>query len=191
MGASYGDLSDETAYCKFLKTGDETLFKVLVERHKNSLTLFLFGMVGNMEDAEELMVDAFAIAASGTARYTVKKDSSFKTWLFAIARNKARMLLRKRRVIFAELSEDIKSETALPEPELFEKDDNKNLYEALSEINPDYGQVLYLTYFENMEPAEIARVLKKNKKQVYNLTVRGKEALKQALERKGFDYAKY
>ncbi|MBP5151650.1 MAG: RNA polymerase subunit sigma-24, partial [Lachnospiraceae bacterium] len=54
-----------------------------------------------------------------------------------------------------------------------------------------YRQVLFLTYFESMKPDEIARILKKNIKQVYNLTTRGREALRAALERNGFDYAKY
>ncbi|MCR5310007.1 MAG: RNA polymerase sigma factor [Lachnospiraceae bacterium] len=191
MAETLRELADEILYSRFLKERDESLFKELLERHRNSLTLFLNGMVGSMEDAEELMIDAFALIASGTVHYVPRRDCSFKTWLFAIGRNKARMLLRKRKPIFTELSEDINSESSLPEPELFEKEDRIGLYKALREINPDYRQVLFLTYFESMKPDEIARILKKNIKQVYNLTTRGREALKAALERNGFDYAEY
>ena len=188
---SYKDITDEILYSRFLKEHDEGLLRELLERHGRSLTLFLNGMVQSMEDAEELMIDSFAVIASETVSYTPRRDCRFKTWLFAIAQNKARMLHRKRRLVFTELDEEICSETSLPEPELFEKEERRQLYEALEEINPDYRQVLFLTYFEDMKPEEIARVLKKSSKQVYNLTARGKEALKKALERNGFNYAKY
>lgn len=185
------ELADEILYSRFLKERDESLFRVLLERHRSSLILFLNGMIQSLEDAEELMIDSFALIASGTVHYVPRKDCSFKTWLFAIARNKAKMLLRKRKFLFTELSEDLGSDTALPENELFEKETRRQLYRALSEINPDYRQVLFLTYFENMKPEEIAGVLKKNKKQVYNLTARGRDALKAALERNGFANVEY
>ena len=42
------------------------------------------------------MMDAFAVAASGTSRF--RGNSSFKTWLFAIGRNLAMKHLRKNRI---------------------------------------------------------------------------------------------
>ena len=61
------------------------------------------------------------------------------------------------------------------------------LYEAMSRINPEYRQALYLTYFEEMSADEVANVLKKNRKQVYNLIARGKEALKNRLMEMGYE----
>ena len=72
-----------------------------------------------------------------------------------------------------------------------DKEERKELYKALSEINKDYRQVLYLTYFEDMKPEEIARVLNKSIKQIYNLTARGREALKTVLLRNGFREGRY
>ena len=43
---------------------------ILFEKHKDGLILFLYGIVGDSEDAEELMMDTFAVLASGTAKYT-------------------------------------------------------------------------------------------------------------------------
>ncbi|MCR4617336.1 MAG: sigma-70 family RNA polymerase sigma factor [Lachnospiraceae bacterium] len=191
MTSPYHGLADEIIYSRFLKEQDEALLAELLERHGQSLVLFINGMVQNMEDAEELMLDSFAVIASGTAHYSVRKDSTFKTWLFAIARNKARMLLRKRKFVFTSIDEEILADNSLPESEVFEKEERKELYKALSEINKDYRQVLYLTYFEDMKPEEIARVLNKNIKQIYNLTARGREALKTVLERNGFRQDRY
>ena len=191
MTSPYHGLADEIIYSRFLKEQDEALLAELLDRHGQSLVLFLNGMVQNMEDAEELMLDSFAVIASGTVHYTVRKDSTFKTWLFAIARNKAKMLLRKRKFVFTSIDEEVLADKNLPESEVFDKEERKELYKALSEINKDYRQVLYLTYFEDMKPEEIARVLNKSIKQIYNLTARGREALKTVLLRNGFRQGRY
>ena len=43
--------------------------------------------------------------------------------------------------------------------------------------------------FEDMDAEEAAKAMGKTKKQVYNLTERGKKALRAELERMGFEYA--
>ena len=86
--------TDETLYARYLREGDNEDLRILLERHRERLTLFLYGYVRNMEDAEELMLDAFAAAASGTTRFSGR--SSFKTWLFSIGRHLALRRLRRR-----------------------------------------------------------------------------------------------
>ena len=84
--------ADEILYSRYLEKRDSDDLRELLERHRESLTLFIFGFVHDMDDAEELMLNAFAVAASGTSRFSGR--SSFKTWLFAIGRNLARKHLR-------------------------------------------------------------------------------------------------
>ena len=55
--------SDEKLYMRFLEKRDSDDLRVLLERYNESLTLFLYGFVKDMDDAEELMLDAFAVAA--------------------------------------------------------------------------------------------------------------------------------
>ena len=54
-------------------------------------------------------------------------------------------------------------------------------YEIERDIKEQYQEALYLLYFEGLTLDEAARVLGKNKKQVENLSYRGKQALKQDL----------
>ena len=89
--------NDEQIYKRFLRERDDRDLCLLLERHRESLFLFLLGLVHNAEDAEELMMDAFAVAASGTAGFAGR--SSFKTWLFSIGKKMALMRLRDRRTI--------------------------------------------------------------------------------------------
>ncbi len=54
---------------------------------------------------------------------------------------------------------------------------------------PDYREVLYLTYFEDMSYAQAAEVTGKTVKQITNLVYRGKESLRRLLEREGITNA--
>ncbi|MCR5617846.1 MAG: RNA polymerase sigma factor [Clostridiales bacterium] len=182
-----GDI-DGQLYRRFLTDNDQDALGSLYEEYKDSLMLFIYGMIRDMDEAEELMMDTFAVLASGTAKYREKNNSSFKTWLFAIAKNKAcQFLRRQRRFLSSEESdvEEIADTNRLPEDEMLENEKNKILYHALEKINPSYRQVLYLMYFEDLKHDQIGRIMSKTTKQTYNLAARGKVALRAELERMG------
>ena len=179
--------TDEALYERYLFCGDEGAFRQLLEKYRESLTLFLDGYIHNIQDAEDLMIDCFAVAASGTSKFRGK--SSFKTWLYGIGRNLAKNHLRKHRVPTNEYSEDVAVQPA--DFDILREERHSQLYAALSNIGVDYRQTLYLVYFEELSEAETAAVLGKSRKQVYNLVSRGKKALKTELEKMGFDYAQY
>ena len=86
-------LSDEQLYINFLHSDNEALDELLV-RHKEGLTWFLYGIVKNLEDAEDLMMDTFALLI--TKRVNFRNDSSFKTWLYGIGRNLSKKHIRKK-----------------------------------------------------------------------------------------------
>ena len=65
------------------------------------------------------------------------------------------------------------------------KERNRLLHFCMSEINPDYREVLYLTYFEGMSYLQAAEVMGKSVKQITNIVYRGKERLRGLLEREG------
>lgn len=180
--------SDELLYRRFLADRSEEALKTLLQRHREGLTLFLYGYLRSWEDAEELMMDAFAEAAAGRTIFAGK--SSFKTWLFSIGRHLALRELRRRRQVLS-LEEEPEAIAASSETELLAAERDRQLYEALGRLNPDYRQALYLFYFEGMKPEEAARVMGKTRKQIYNLSERGKKALREELERMGFEYAQY
>jgi RNA polymerase sigma factor (sigma-70 family) len=180
--------SDEELYRSYLKTGNEKAFRTLLERHREHLTLFLNGFVHNIDDAEDLMMDAFAVAASGTTRFRGK--SSFKTWLYSIGRNLAISAIRKQRIRTTELTDDA-GYSPPADFEMLQEEKNRQLYAALDALKDDYRQVLYLMYFEDLTQDEVSAIMKKSKQQVYHLASRGRTALKAELERRGFDYAQY
>jgi len=180
--------TDEILYSRFLAERSEDAFRILLERHRESLMLFLLSYVHNMEDAEELMLDAYAEAAAG-AGFSGK--SSFKTWLFSIGKKLALARLRKKRFQLGGQADQRASAAQPPELELLRQMQNRQLYEALGRLPAEYRQVLILLYFEDMTHEEAARVMGKSRKQLYNLAERGRNALKKELERMGFGDAQY
>lgn len=177
-------MTDEELYNLFCEGQTDALDELLV-RHKSGLTLFLYSLVGNMEDAEDLMMDAFATLLSKRVRFLGK--SSFKSWLYGIGRNLARNQLRKKKdVPFGDDLELVGEEGGDDViKRFFEKERNRGLYAAISKLPEDYKTVIYLQYFEDMSVSDICRAMKKNEKQVYNLTARAKEKLKTFLETDG------
>ena len=163
--------NDGLLYTRFLDDHDHNALEILFNKYRDSLILFIHGFVQNPDDAEELMMDTFAILASGTSRYKEKENASFKTWLYAIAKNQA--LLLQADVSFQ------------PVNILLDNERDKRLYRAMESIDANYRQVLFLQCFENMKPEQICRIIRKNIKQTYNLLARGKEALRLAYERMG------
>ena len=179
--------TDELIYSRYLAEHAEDDFRTLLERHRESLVLFLYSYVHSMEDAEELMLDAFAEAAAGAG---FSGRSTFKTWLFSIGKKKGMMRLRKQRRV--PICDETNAESEdLPEFGVLRKERNLQLYRALRRLKTEYRQVLILLYFEQMSPEEAARVMGKTRKQTYNLAERGKKALRSELEGMGYDNAQY
>ena len=181
--------TDEALYIRFLTKRDEEALKTLLERHREKLTLFIYGYVRDMDDAEDLMMEAFARAAAKES--WSGEGSSFKTWLFSIGRKLALMYIRKRKISPVPLGEDVPDNKAVPDFDLLRSERDNHLYRALEQLNPDYRQALTLIYFEDMSHDEAAKVMNKTKKQMYHLVSRGRERLKETLKGMGFDYAQY
>lgn len=78
----------------------------------------------------------------------------------------------------------------LAEEVIWTEERNRILHFFMDEMNPDYREVLYLIYFEDMSYAQAADVTGKTVKQITNMLYRGKESLRKLLEREGITNAK-
>lgn len=69
------------------------------------------------------------------------------------------------------------------------RDERKiEVHKALTTLNADYKNILWLVYFEGFSNKEAAMILRKNDRQIKNLLYRAKQALKMKLEKEGFVY---
>jgi len=174
-----------SSYRHFLDGYDSGIVEV-VEEYKDPLILYLNNYVNNIHTAEELAEDTFFKLMIKKPRFSDK--SSFKTWLYAIARNIAIDHLRRRSKSADELIEDVLISEDDLERNYFREEQKVILHKYLAEIKSEYREALYLTFFEELTNEQAAKVMKKNKRQVEMLLYRGKLALKERMEREGFVY---
>ncbi len=179
--------SDKILYDKFLQ-GDHTALEELIGIYKESLTLFLYGYLNNMAEAEDMMIDVFAQLVFSAGKF--RGHSTLKTYLFAIGRNEALRYLKKHKQHLAldEISEDALCDEAVSEFALLQQEGHRQLYHCMRKLHAEYRDILLLLYFENMSYKDAARVMKKSEKQITNLAYRAKKSLKTALEQEGFSY---
>ena len=178
----------EAGYRRFLDGDDEGIYE-LVRDFSDSLTLYLYGICGDITMAEEVMEDTFAKLA--IKKPSFKGKSSFKTWLYAIGRNVALDYLRresKRRYVPIDECAEVADDVVSLETSCIREERRIMLHRVMSRLNPDYRQVLWLVYFEGMSNGEAAIVMKKNRHQIENLVYRAKNSLRSQLEKEGFVY---
>ncbi|MDH7500455.1 MAG: sigma-70 family RNA polymerase sigma factor [candidate division NC10 bacterium] len=78
---------------KLAKEEDYIAFEELVNRHSGRIYSLLQRLLGNREDAEDLLQQTFLSAFQNLSRF--REESSFRTWITRIATNFALMKFRK------------------------------------------------------------------------------------------------
>lgn len=180
--------SGNALYERYL-AGDEAALGELVECYSASLVLFINRYVNNLSVAEELMEDTFCDVVMKQKHF--KGESAFKTYLFAIGRNKAADYIRRAsRYGFVPIEDAEREITLLHslEEAVVAEEEKRALWRAMDKLNADYRAALYLIYFEELSYDEAGRVLKRSRPQMKNLVYRAKVSLREKLEEGGFVY---
>ena len=74
-------------------------FDELVERYQSPLRRFLYGLVQDSELAADLCQETFLSAYRALPRLKLEQDLDLTAWLYTIALNQARGVLRRRRIL--------------------------------------------------------------------------------------------
>src|SRR5262249_40926670 len=131
--------------------GDPAAFGELVHRYQDRLYHTIYRLVGNVEDAQDVVQDAFLNAYQALGGF--KGDSLFFTWLYRIAVNTAISMKRKQRVTISmdtqhEGGEGLEpvdaSEYSRPGHALEKADQEHRIQQALNRLSPEHRTVLVL-----------------------------------------------
>ena len=179
-------VTDEELYGQYL-CGDETGLELLIKKYGDPLTLYIDGYLHDVHEAEDLMMETFSWLFMKKPRI---RNGCFKAYLYKAARHMALRHKSRRRIFFSldDLAREPEAQT-LVEEVVRTKERNQILHLCMDELNPDYREALYLTYFEGMSYQQAAKVMGKSVKQITNMVYRGKERLRGLLKREGITNA--
>ncbi len=137
-----------------LRTGDRTQFALLVDTYSNAIYRLALKMLGNEQDAEDILQITFTKAFQHIGEFEGR--SSLSTWLYRIAANEALMQMRRKRPSIS-LDEDPRDEdgeiaqpmeladwSALPESDLLDHEARRQLDLAIQNL-PAKLRVVFLT----------------------------------------------
>lgn len=150
MGAIPVEAPSERDLIRRARLGSREALDELVRCYYPPLQGYLSRMLGP-EEAQDALQDVFIKMAQGLDRY--RDEDRFGGWLFRIAVNRARDLLRRRPGRTPLLPEPV------GEPLLAGGDTGDRLAAAIEKLPSDLAEALILMYQEGLTQAEIASAL--------------------------------
>ncbi len=164
------------------RTGDADAGKALFERHFDSI--FGFFETKCSRDADDLVQSTFLALLK--ARDQFRGESSFRTYLFTIARNELYHLLRTRQRKDSKLDFELSSIAELvttPGTKLARNQDHQRMVEAMQRMAVDQQMLLELHYWEDMDIAALGEVFDAPAATIRTRLHRARKALRGLLER--------
>jgi RNA polymerase sigma-70 factor (ECF subfamily) len=147
--------------------GEQAAYAALYRRFAADVYRLVYGLLGDTEDAEEVLQDAFLYAMHNLARYDPAR-AGLRTWLFRIAVCRARNKRRRKilpTISLADLVDggrervELKSAARPAEESAQRASDREELISALNCLTPKLREAAVLRYFEGLTSGEIGQVL--------------------------------
>jgi len=183
------------------QAGDFEAFNELISTHKPRIYGLAVKLAGNTEDAEDILQDTFLKAIDKIDQF--RGESSFGTWLYAIALNEARAMFQKRkqadlRPIDEYLPSGHHGEESMAldgehggAPNLFDWKDPEKLFEAqelrqtinrlVAELPYVYREAFVLRYIEELSVKEVAEKIGESEAATKSRILRARLALRERL----------
>ena len=174
----------DAALVRAAQGGDARAFGELYERYRQPLYRYCLARSDSPHEAEDLVSDVFLKAMESLARYR-DQGLPFIAFLYRVARNAAIDRGRK------EKGSSLFEMTVEPRSAVDVEGDAARSLEmdailgAMRKIKPEYREVILLRFVEGYSAADVAKLLDKAEKAIWNLQQRGLERLRHELNRSG------
>jgi RNA polymerase sigma factor (sigma-70 family) len=170
----------EAALIEQLKRQEEDAFTLIYERHKAQIYNYLYRLSGSREMADDLTHDTFLSAYQSLPK--LRPDSSIAPWLYRIASNRFRDVLRRKKVIsWMPWSDSNREEASLAvRGEAESLPEREAVQAALMAMKPEYAICLVLRLAEGFSSEETARILSVSPEAVRMRLSRARHMFKEA-----------
>ena len=164
-------MTSEAEYIRLAREGDQAAFGRLVHAYQTPVYNLAYRMLGNAAEAEEAAQEAFLRAYTRFQTYDPKRP--FRSWLLSIASHYCIDRLRRRRITWLSLEEEIAapdgpaeaaklqmgSDRPNPEAEMIDRQTEETVQEMLSTLSATDRAAVTLRYWYDCSYEEIADVL--------------------------------
>lgn len=177
---------DEELARHYLKTGDDDLFAILVQRYKQRVFRLALSVLGPSftEEAEEVVQETFLTVHRRLKRF--RFDSQFSTWLYRIAYNRSIDWRRKPRLRHHHSDESPLLQKAArsrsPLAQVTDQERGERVLESVERLPQPYRSVVYSYYWLDQSVAEISDYLDLNPSTVKSHLFRARKLLGSSLK---------
>lgn len=166
--------------------GERRALEQLVQTHQAMAYTVALRVVGNQQDAEEVVQDAFLKSFGALAQF--QRAAKFSTWLYRIVYNTALTHQRSRPFVTSDFSEALTGHERTTQASgswegLEQADRQKYVTLALNRLPPDDALVLTLHYLGEKSIAEICAIMGKKTSAVKMQLARGRKQIEQVLSK--------
>lgn len=175
-----------------LQEGSEAAFRHLVETYQQRVVNVCFGMLHNMEDAEDVAQEVFIEVHRSIHKF--RADAKISTWLYRISVNRSLNFIRdnKKRKWFKSFDDVVKTQNAEipkmqenhyddPEHELEKQQRANLLHEAINSLSDNQKTAFSLNKYDDLSYQEISEVMNLSVSSVESLIHRAKINLQKKL----------
>lgn len=175
----------EALFISRAKQGDHQAFEALVRRYQRPIYSLALRMLGNPEDAEDVLQETFLSLYRSIGKF--RGDSRLGTYLHRLAANFSLMRLRKRKSRHDKHNLDPEKILEMPDPQAFSlerylRDETKAmLNKFLLELPDSERTAVVLSDIEGFGDAEASRLLGLTLPAFKSRLRRGRESLRKIL----------
>ena len=181
----------ETFSLEALRAGDRVEFSRLVEAYSGKLYRLALKMLGNQQDAEDILQEAFLKAYRHLNTFDGR--SSLSTWLYRIATNEALMKLRRKNPETVSIDEPVETMEGeqeplqivdwccLPEEELLSEEVRAYIDKAVERLPESLRVVFILRDIDELSTHETAQALEITEEAVKTRLSRARMRLREEL----------
>ncbi len=140
--------------------GDSSAFAALYATYAEQLYRFALFYMRNPADAEDAVQDAVLQAFRNVS--SLRKEDSFKSWLFKILANVCKKKLMNNKYEYADEAVQTHPDLCNQESPAFDHADRMSVRDAVASLPPDDRQIVLLSVVAGYTSAEIASILDMN-----------------------------
>lgn len=169
-----------------VKAGDDRAFDALMARYKRPMLNFVYRLIGDATEAEDVAQDVFVRAYQNIRKPRFHQTTgAFSTWLFQVARNAALDFLRRRKrrptESLSAMEDDgrhVASRSDAADQEMANREIGEQIAAAVVLLPEDQKTAVILAEYQELSYAEIAAVMKCSVKSVESRLYRAKQFLR-------------